>query len=121
MALMKKLFEKPQRPSSEKSKMPPKGASHSKPSTAPLRNLPQTKAEVRDWREMEKDHHRKMDETHAAVTQGLGILEEMVQPKESDGPSEMEALHQGMEAMLREMAALKMQNAEILSLLRRKI
>jgi hypothetical protein len=121
MALMKKLFEKEPQKSSAASRTPQKGASHSGRSTAPLRNLPQTKVEVRDWREMEKDHHRKMDETHAAATQGLCILEEMVQPKESDGPSEMEALHQGMEAMLREMAALKMQNAEILSLLRRKI
>jgi succinate dehydrogenase/fumarate reductase flavoprotein subunit len=114
MTLMKKLFEKPQHGSSGKSQTQQKGAQPSGRSITPGTSLSGvTKVQHREWTQDQKHHHALTEIAAQASSQARDMLQDMMQPKDREGPNEMQEILDALAMVLRNQREMKEQISEL--------
>jgi hypothetical protein len=101
MFTMKKSSDGSRQTSSGKSQMRPNVQQHSGRSITPGTSLSGvTKVQHREWKDLEREHHRQTQTAAEASSQARDMLETMMQPKEGNGPQEMTEIMNGIAAIL---------------------
>jgi hypothetical protein len=113
----KRESEKPLHGSSSQSRMQPKGGQRSAASTQPLK--PSSGITHRDA-ELRNRVEASLHQNAARAAKATDILEEMNQPRETEGPSQMQELIDAVAMMAEALARVEKNQKEILSALARR-